>query len=61
MDVNNRRLQERRATLRRRLEALESAAIRRQGQEIETGTTTAIEVTKKQIAEIEEEIAKIRE
>jgi hypothetical protein len=61
MDVNNRRLQERRATLQRRLEALESAAIRRQGQEIETGTTTAIEVTKKQIAEIEEEIAKIRE
>jgi len=61
MDVNNRRLQERRATLQRRLEALESAAIRRQGQEIETGTTTAIEVTKKQIAEIEEEIAKIQE
>jgi hypothetical protein len=60
MDANIRRLQERRATLQRRLEGLDSATIRRQGQEIETGTATAIEITKKQIAEIEEEIAKIR-
>ena len=36
------------------------AAVRRQGQEIETGAATAIEITKKQIAEIEEEIARIQ-
>jgi len=60
MDENIRRLQEKRAALQRRLEALESAAIRRLEQEIETGTATAIEITKRQIAEVEEALARSR-
>lgn len=51
-------LRDKLATLQRRLEALESSAIRRAGQEIENGIVTAIEITKKQIAQIEETIRK---
>jgi ferritin-like metal-binding protein YciE len=53
-------LRDRLAALQRRLEALESGAIRRAGQEIENGILTAIELTKKQIAQIEETIRKRR-
>ena len=49
-------LRDRLAALQRRLEALESGAIRRAGQQIENGILTAIEITKKQIAQIEERI-----
>jgi hypothetical protein len=49
------------ADLRRRLEALEWAAMKGIGQEIETGTATAIEITKRQLAEVEEAIARCRE
>ena len=54
-------LRDRLAALKRRLEALESGAIRRAGQEIENGILTAIELTKKQIAQIEERIKSRRE
>jgi ferritin-like metal-binding protein YciE len=49
-------LRDRLAALQRRLEALESGAIRRAGQQIESGILTAIEITKKQIAQVEETI-----
>jgi hypothetical protein len=54
-------LRDRLAALQRRLEALESGAIRRAGQEIESGILTAIELPKKRIAQIEETIRKRRE
>jgi sugar-specific transcriptional regulator TrmB len=59
-DDRIRLLQEKLAALQRRLEALESGAIRRAGQQIENGLFTAIEITKKQIAEIKKMIAGLR-
>ena len=58
-DEESRLLREKLAALQRRLQALESGAIRRAGQQIEIGLLTAIDITKRQIAQIEERI-KIR-
>ena len=60
-DEGIKQLRQRLAALQRRLEALESGAIRRAGQQIENGILTAIEITKKQIAQIEETIKSRRE
>jgi tRNA(Ser,Leu) C12 N-acetylase TAN1 len=47
------------AKLQRRLDALERTAEEYCGQEIATGTATAIEITKRQIAEVEATLERI--
>jgi hypothetical protein len=47
------------ARLQRRLEALERTAAEYCGREIATGTATALQITKRQIAELESAIARL--
>jgi hypothetical protein len=47
------------AKSQRRLEALERTAAEYCGQKVATGTATAIEITKRQIAEIEAALARL--
>jgi uncharacterized protein (DUF39 family) len=48
------------ADFQERIEMLRASAMKSGGQEIPTGTATAIEITNRQIAELDEAIARCR-